>query len=128
MGAQPWSSFITYQPDLQEALHILQAEVFRHGEYNKPHADISLLDDLEFFDVSEQEREEMILQYGLSPLREPIRQVGIDGLRQWLKERNAASVLNTQEEVEALNCLYTDGTASILDMHGVVAEPMSGYV
>jgi len=128
MGAEPWGGFTPYQPDIESALHALQEERFRWGEYNKPYADISFLDDMEFFDVTEEEREEMLAEYGLAPLREPIRQVGIGRLRQWLKDRNAATTLNTRAEVEALNCLYTDGTASPLDMHGIANEPTSGFV
>jgi hypothetical protein len=33
MGAQPWSYYVTYEPNVRDALHKLRQRVFESGEY-----------------------------------------------------------------------------------------------
>ena len=126
MGGEPWGGFVPYQPDITKALHALQDEVFQRGEYDKPYADISFLDDFDFFSITDEEREELMPQYTLTALRQPLRRVGIGGLRQWLKDLNAASEVHTREELDALTCLSTDGPRSVFDMNEISADPTGG--
>ena len=128
MGAEPWGEFTPYRPDIQQALDALQEEVFRRGDYTRPYADISFLDDLDFFDVTEEEREAMLPQYNLTALRAPMARMGVAGLRRWLQDLNSAPQLQSREELEALACLSADGTASVLDMHAITAQPTGGAV
>lgn len=128
MGSEPWSNFTPFQPDINKALHDLQDEVFARGEFDRPYAEIDFLDDMNFFDVSSDEREEMILTYGFSVLREPIDRVGIAGLRQWLVDLNSAPRIATRDDLRLLNCFCTDGTRSILDMQRISPEPEFGCI
>ncbi len=38
MGAEPWSYFVPYQPDVEAALEALKQREFAAGRYNKGHA------------------------------------------------------------------------------------------
>lgn len=128
MGAEPWRNFTPYQPDINQALQDLQQQVFLRGEFDKPYADLSFLDDMEFFAATEEERAEMMAKYGLAIFRQPIADRGIGTLRQWLVGLNALPQVRTREELDVLASLSTDGTRSILDMHRIAANPASGCV
>ena len=123
MGATGWSYIVPYQADAGKVLRDLHGDVFRRGEYEKPHTDVSFLEQFGFFEADDEERERMMTEFGLEPLRKPIEQVGLDGLRGWLAERDTAPDIGSLEELEALRCLSHSGTGSILDIVSVAAEP-----
>ncbi|MEO6810378.1 MAG: hypothetical protein ABI353_14780 [Isosphaeraceae bacterium] len=128
MGANFWSHIVPYQIDMDKVLEDLQHDIFLRGVYQKPGIDLSLLDDMDFFDVDEDARELMIAEYTLGPLREPVRRFGLAGLRAWLESLDEAPGIQTREELEALQCLSWDGTGSILDIGGVSQEPRNGAI
>jgi hypothetical protein len=57
MGAEPWSYYVPYKKNIGKAFLTLPQELFARGEYEKPYIDIGWLDELEFFDACDEERE-----------------------------------------------------------------------
>jgi len=125
MGAEPWGNWVPYQADIGQALRDLQRDVFARGEFRRPGIEegLDLLDQCEFFDGSDEEREEWIAEYYLDALREPLRRVGPARLREWLIDLAAAPRLENIAAVFILNSLNSEGTASALDMTGVSEKP-----
>ncbi len=119
MGATGWSYFVPYEADVSAALERLQAAVFERGTYERPALELEFLEEMEFFTVTAEEREELLSEYGLSPLRRLIAEVGLDGLRSRLETLAAAPELTNRADLEALQCLSSSGTHSILDMRGI---------
>lgn len=119
MGATGWSYFVPYEADMLAALERLQAAVFESGAYERPALELEFLEEMEFFTVTAEEREELLSKYGLSPLRRLIAEVGLNGLRSRLETLAAAPELTNRADLEALQCLSSSGTHSILDMRGI---------
>jgi hypothetical protein len=128
MSGWPWEYYVPFQPDAGAALRDLQHEVFTRGAFHKPIAEIDFLDEIDFFTATDAAREQMLSAYGLSPLREIIARVGIEGLRQWLTALSVGATVETREELAALSCLSADGTRSVLDMQGIADRPAAGFV
>ena len=123
MGATGWSYIVPYQAGMGKVLRDLHGDVFLRGEYEKPPIDPSFLEQFGFFEADDEERDRMMTEFGLEPLRKPIERIGPDGLRGWLAERDAAPGVESLEELEALRCLSHGGTGSILDIISVADEP-----
>ena len=125
----PWDNFVPYQQDIAKALRDLQDEVFAKREYRPlGETDVDYLDQAEFFDPAtpEAEREELLTLFG--PLREPLRRMGPVALRDWLIAIGKSRYPETREEFDARHCLTSSGTGTALDMVGLSAERMPGYV
>ena len=116
MGATGWRYIVPYRPDMEAVLTDLHREVFASGRYQKPRMELDLLDELGFFEVDEAEREAMIEEYTLRPLREPLERLGPDGLRAWLEELQDAPRVGSMDELAVCQCLTMDGTGTILDI------------
>jgi hypothetical protein len=128
MSAEPWEYFVPVQPDVSHALRELQDDVFERGAFEKPYAEIDILDGLDFFTASDDEREAMISDYGLAALRKPLEDVGIRAFRQWILRLDAAARVETREELDVLRCLSAQGTRSVLDMEGLADQVKPGHV
>jgi hypothetical protein len=126
MGATGWQYIVPYQTDMRKVLDDLRREVFARGDYQKPSMELGLLDDLGFFETDEVVREEMISEYTLEPLREPLQRLGPEGLREWLEALEDAPSVITMEELDVFLCLTMSGTGSILDIRDLSQEPAVG--
>jgi hypothetical protein len=133
MGASGWQYFVPYQPDIDRVLHDLRRDVLDRGAYEEPGVELEFLDEVGFFEADEDEREPMMAEFGLEPLRWVIDQVGIEGLRAWLESRQWSPDLRgprprPMEELEALQCLSMGGTHSILDIDGISPTRADGAI
>ncbi|MES2460348.1 MAG: hypothetical protein V4671_07180 [Armatimonadota bacterium] len=128
MGAESWEHFVPFRTDFRAALQDLQTEVFARGQFHNPCAEIEFLEEMDFFAATDGAREQMLSEYGLSALREPLARLGSQGLRKWLGDLSAAPGVGTREELAALSCLSAEGTKSVLDMQGISDETAPGLV
>jgi hypothetical protein len=101
---------------MSKVLDDLRRDVFLRGAYKRPYPAFEVLEELGFFEVDGEIREELIRECGLEPLRAPLERVGLDGLKDWLEALYHAPKLQNMEELAALQCLSMDGTHSILDI------------
>ncbi len=124
MGATGWQYFVPYQPDMSRVLDDLRRDVLARGDYEEPGVELDFLDEVGFFEADEEARQAMMAEYTLEPLRWAIERFGLDALRGWLESQQWSPGLRnprprSMEELEALRCLSTSGTHSILDISAV---------
>jgi len=126
MGATGWQYTVPYQSDMQKVMDDLKAQVFASGEYEHPGYDgPEWLEDMGFFEADPDEREAMIEEYGMSPIKPLLDRVGVDGLLDALKEL-ADAPLTSFDDLNILMCFSSSGTGSILDVYDL-AEKSGGY-
>lgn len=133
MGATGWQYFVPYQPDMDRVLGDLRRDVLARGGYEEPAVDLDFLDESGFFEADEESREQMMAEFTLEPLRWAIERFGIDGLRGWLEAHQRSPDLRgpgarSMAELEAVRCVSTDGTHSILDIGGVSPDRADGAI
>jgi len=126
MGATGWQYTVPYQADVEKMLANLHIQEFEGGRYQHPGApDFELLEEMDFFEVDEDEREEMIAQYGLTLIKPLLDEVGIDNLRGAIADL-AQRPLTSLKDLQILRCFSFDGTGSILDIDNIAPESI-GY-
>ncbi len=132
MGGVDWKYVVPYQEDVDKALQALRQDVFIKGEYQRPNDALDGFDDIDGTGFStiddEQERQSIIALYQIQPLNVLIERVGIGGLREEVRSLINAPKLSSLDELEALLCLSTAGTSSILDIKHVAPALGPGTV
>jgi len=123
-----WSCIVPYQPDIRAALQHAQVQAFVYHDYRRPCPELELLDDSDFFTGSYEECKNYIIDSQLHPLLTPLERVGPQGLRQWLLDTYNATRITRLEDLQALSCLSSGGTASVLDIDGISEELEAGKV
>lgn len=118
---------------MTRVLDDLRRDVLARGGYEEPGVELDFLDEVGFFEADEEAREAMMAEFTLEPLRWAIERFGMDGLRGWLESQQWSPNLQgprprTMEELEALRCLSTGGTHSILDISGVSLSRANGAI
>jgi len=127
MGATGWSFRVPYHEDMEQALEELKQKEFAAGRYEKPGVEWDVLDDFGLLDAgSDEEREEIIEEYGLEALRRPLAEVGVEGFRPWLKALDDAPAVRTRADLDVLQQFSSSGTGSILDISHVAPTPEFG--
>jgi hypothetical protein len=133
LGATGWQYYVPYQPDMTRVLDDLRRDLLARGDYEEPGVELDFLDEVGFFEADEEAREAMMAEYTLEPLRWAIERFGMDSLRGWLESQQWSPDLRgprprTMEELEALRCLSTSGTHSILDISQVSPTRADGAI
>lgn len=130
MGGVDWSYVVPYQEDIAKALQALRQEVMNGGEYERLDDALYGLSEIESMGIltteDEQERQSLLMEYSMQPLNVLIERVGIGGLREEVQSLINAPKLSSLAELEALLCLSTEGTKSILDIRSIASEPGPG--
>jgi len=118
---------------MTRVLDDLRRDVLARGDYEEPGVELDFLDEVGFFEADQEARGAMMAEYTLEPLRWAIERFGMDGLRGWLESQQWSPGLRkprprSMEELEALRCLSTSGTHSILDIGGVSPSRADGAI
>jgi hypothetical protein len=133
LAATGWQYFVPYRPDIDRVLDDLRSDVLARGAYEEPGVELDFLDEIGFSEADEPAREAMMAEYGLEPLGWAIDRFGIEGLRGWLESQRwspgrRAPTGRSMEELEALRCVSTSGTHSILDIEGISPARADGAI
>jgi hypothetical protein len=118
---------------MNRVLDELRRDVLARGDYQEPGVDLDFLDEIGFFEAGEEARDSMMAEFTLGPLRWAIDRFGMDGLRAWLESQHWSPDLRrarprSMEELEALQCVSTAGTHSVLDISRISPEPAYGAI
>jgi hypothetical protein len=118
---------------MTRVLDDLRRDVLARGDYEEPGVELDFPDEVGFFEADEESREAMMAEYTLEPLRWAIERFGMGGLRGWLESQQWSPGLRkprprSMEELEALRCVSTSGTHSILDISAVSPARANGSI
>ncbi len=123
MAGSGWSFLVEYDGKPESLMRSLETHVFQSGRFDIPIVEPEFLDEIDFFSVSDEEREEMAEQYGLEAMLTVARRVGFADFVPWCVERMKTGRVETLEELRAMQCLSSSGTHSPLDMSGISDAP-----
>ncbi|WP_254512726.1 hypothetical protein [Anatilimnocola floriformis] len=128
MGATGWTYLREFDGDPERMLRLLHEYVFAERLFQFPHTDISFLEEMDFFEVPDEEREELVEDYGLQPIMSLAERVGLEGVLPWIAEREEDQTVATLDDLRVLQCLSWDGTHSALDICDVADHAKSAHL
>lgn len=123
MAASGWDFLVEFDGNATTLLDTLQMQAFAAGRYQIPFVEPDFLDEIEFFDLSDEEREEIAEHYGLQPLLAQANKIGLNNIIPWCIERMHENRVKTIDELRAMQCLSSSGTHSPMDISGVSEVP-----
>ncbi|WP_425397727.1 hypothetical protein [Aeoliella sp.] len=123
MAASGWNYLVEFDGTAKALLHKVQQQAFVAGKYQIPIVESEFLDEIEFFDVGDVEREDIVEHYGLQPLLAQANKIGLNNIVPWCIERMHENRVKTIDELRAMQCLSSSGTHSPLDISGVSEVP-----
>jgi hypothetical protein len=123
MAASGWNFIVEFDGDRDKLLATLHADAWERRRFELPCGEPEFLDEIEFFTVDDEERNELADQYGLHPLLLVAERIGFDNFLPWYAERVQTGEVSTLEELRAMQCISSAGTHSPLDIFKVTEAP-----